>query len=213
MAATHEYKYINGGASHWLLNTTPFFPKIQLIKNEENGDMEVSCAFNAAYLFDYAAAGNKVAVTFSLVIDIEGSSGSIQSVTIVKDGDEYTPAPSFTNIQHTSSIDGVGNAGSRHIKLELAKFVGPELKHLYIRENIHVWFRGMNQMGSPVYDSNNSQANFPIMSTLSSNAINGQAQFYSIAKKIASDNILQISYSEDYETIELYVPDPSGSTS
>lgn len=220
---TNHLEYRSNNADFFIKRAEPFFPKISLA---DGGIVEVK--FNAGYIYDYANGGKRLEVggaeqifsindapTFIIRIKIQDDSGAISSAEIVRSNSSDSTS-GFTNIKHLSPLEGSDTVGEeKKIELDLAEFDGPNLKELYIRENIHLWFRGMEQKGatSSARDSIKEGKEFGILNPDGSSDKNSLARFRSVAEskdKMWSDemktNILSIEKIDD--TLVFFVPDP-----
>ena len=153
MSVTLHPKALNHNHATLLVNNTPFAPHFSL--GEESGG-QYKIKFNEGYVFDYASGGLRLTVqsgdftigatetkNFKIQLEIDKYSGAISSATILE-----TASGTFTNLQNKSDIEGGSQPPEKEtIMLELMELRGPSIKEQYIRENIHLWFRGFYQKG------------------------------------------------------------------
>ena len=219
---TNFIEYRDDNSDFFIQRSTPFLPKISL-----SGEI-VNVKFNSGYVFDYANGGEKIEVgglehifsindspEFIIRLKIQDDSGAISNAEIVRSNSSDSVS-GFTNIKHLSPLEGSNTAGEeKKIELDLAEFDGPHLIELYIRENIHLWFRGMEQKGgtSNATASIKTGKEFGILNPDGSSDKNSLARFRSVAEskdKMWSGemktNILSIEKVDD--TIIFFVPDP-----
>ena len=101
--------------------------------------------------------------------------------------------------------------------MDLADFKGFELKELYVRENIHVYYRGFEQLYNQDADGVGSDEPFPLLQATgfntddftqnTSTGANGMIGIKAIVReeRDSQTNVLQIRH--DNEQIYLFVPD------
>jgi hypothetical protein len=215
---TNFIEYRDDNSDFFIQRSTPFLPKISL-----SGEI-VNVKFNAGYVFDYANGGEKIEVgglehifsindspEFIIRLKIQDDSGAISSAEIVRSNSSDSVS-GFTNIKHLSPLEGSNTAGEeKKIELDLAEFDGPHLIELYIRENIHLWFRGMEQKGGA--SASVVKNEFGILNPDGSSDKNSLARFRSVAESVdkmwsgeMKTNILSIQKVDD--TLVFFVPDP-----
>ena len=200
----------------YIINSTPYFPKF----TEVDGQIQIK--FNAAYIYDYANGGQKVAVgnlehtvgqgeskTFQLEIEVDHKSGGIA-------GAKVTDAANGTNIQNffiENAIDGEGSAQSpAYVTLDLAQIQGTDVKELFIRENIHWYYRAWRQ-GGGVGDSFNGTVTAILDTTASSSANGITIARALVAPYEVNDVRNKLSITQDGENIQFFVPDDDSSES
>ena len=200
----------------FLYITQPFAPEIDIISGESGEEVEVN--FNQGYVFDYAQGGERVEVDsetftfgteekkeFKLRIEFDHAKGKIQQAKIFDKEDSSQADKSETNFDNfivESHVPSEANSSEviddARVVLDFAKFDGPSLEELYIRENIHLYVRGFFQMHS----GGNSDAH-GIINPAGSTGKNARVNFRSILA--ASDEGNQLSITSDDENIYFLV--------
>tara|TARA_A200000159_G_scaffold150934_1_gene160685 strand:+ start:261 stop:1079 length:819 start_codon:yes stop_codon:yes gene_type:complete len=173
-------------------------------------------------------------IEYSLEIQRNRKSGEVIAAKIIKSSNK-SDALTFRNFIVENEIDIIGgteilpdsagaNGENSYVYMDLADFQGFELKELYVRENIHVYYRGFEQLGKSDNSGNSrleggSDEVFPIINATGINedttqnvstGQNGIIGIKAIAKhknkgsKIEDQNILEIEQDENY--IYLFVP-------
>ena len=205
MSETLHQKALNHNHATLLVNNTPFAPHFSL--GEESGG-QYKIKFNEGYVFDYASGGLRLTVqsggftigaaetkNFKIQLEIDKYSGAISSATILE-----TASGTFTNLQNKSDIEGGSQEPEKEtIILELMELRGPSIKEQYIRENIHLWFRGFYQKGSDGH---------AVLKMDPSAEANDIIEFRELIEApYPDDNILKITTEGD--SIAFYVPPDS----
>lgn len=209
-------KAFNHNHATLLVNNIPFAP--QFIPNEGSED-QYRIEFNEGYVFDYADGGNRIEVDaeeftigetelkqFKLRLTIDKYSGGISKAEILDEtsGEGGGGLSDFVNLQNTSEIDGdgehaAGAEGKEKIDLDLMDLRGPSIKEQYIRENVHLWFRGFAQTGG-------EGGHAPLKMDPSGEA-NEIIQFRELREDSKDGNVIEIT--TDGDSILFYVPEDS----
>lgn len=205
-------KYVGRDSSFYMINALPFMPDVT-----KTAETEYEIKFNEAYVFDYANGARKLAVqslthnvsqgeacSFKLKLTIDKQTGKISYAQIRK-GDPSLPwAESINNLYATSTwenpleADYAGQDGYYYV--DLAEFNGPDLSEIYLRDNLHLHFRGFAQRGAEYEEEDVG----PVMIPDESFEANGLIKFRSLAKDSREDNCIEISV--DGDKILLYAP-------
>ena len=194
----------------WIVESTPFFPRFQNSEDEEESDV-FDIGFNLGYIYDYANGGERIEVAppereqdrkvavgeikkYKLKLTIDNTSGVISEAKIVVE-DDVSASEEFSNLKNLSNIEGVDYADTEYIILDLLDIEGPFITEFYIRENIHLWFRGFHQKGGA--------GHAPLKQSPSKGA-NDIIEIRELLEDPREDNILDISTVGD--SIVFYVP-------
>ena len=207
MSVTLHPKALNHNHATLLVNNTPFAPHFSL--GEESGG-QYKIKFNEGYVFDYASGGLRLTVesgdftigvtetkNFKIQLEIDKYSGAISSATILE-----TASGTFENLQNKSDIEGGSQEPEKEtIMLELMELRGPSISEQYIRENIHLWFRGFYQKGA-------AEGGHAVLKMDPSAEANDIIEFRELIEApYPDDNILTITTEGD--SIAFYVPPDS----
>ncbi len=253
LAQTYHIQTNRANAASFILYSTPFFPEIKqendaitVIFNQgyiydhanmKTDDFEGKTSDRASIprikvedLEHTHAEGEEI--EYSLEIQRNRKSGEVIAAKIIKSfnkSDQLT----FRNFIVENEIDTSNNetlpvsAGSNgensYVYMDLADFKGFELKELYVRENIHVYYRGFEQLGKSDNSGNSkigsSDEVFPIINATGVNTdidqnvstgANGMLGIKALVQQadkgvaIEDQNALEITQDEDY--IYLFVP-------
>lgn len=213
MADTFHLAECPEGITSFIAMTQPFMPQLEVTGITEEGEEQYAVNFNQGYIFDYANAGQRVEVIgaqqplntegvnkFAIDITVNHVYGSIESAEI-KNADESFGSNIF-NLQAESQIEGQIIQNPAIYSLDLAEFDGTDLKDLYIRENIHLHFRGHRQL----YDSTTNEGH-AVMKNFDSSFPNGTIDYRAIVKDPREDNSIEITTAGN--NIYFYAP-PTG---
>jgi len=171
---------------------------------------------------------------YSLEIERNRKSGKVIKAQIVNSNAKSQGNNTFRNFIVENEVDTLAtetlptsagsNGNNSYVYMDLADFEGFELKELYLRENVHVYYRGFEQLGKS-YTADNDLLNasdevFAIINATGvdtditqnvSTGANGMIGIKAIARRadkgsntIAEQNIIEIEKDEDY--IVLFVP-------
>lgn len=217
---TLHKKGINHNHASWLVHHMPFMPKFE--PSEED---KFKVEFNQGYIYDYANGGERMEVeppeedlligeeetkNLKIQLKIDKHNGKISEakIAVEEEGDdsEGGEGGEFTNLQNKSDIEGDSSGSDEEeeeIELDLAELKGPTISEQYIRENIHIWFRGFHQKGG-------DGGHAPLKVDPSAGA-NDMIEIRELREKDEDDNILEISTVGD--SIIFYVPEGSGGDS
>ena len=171
---------------------------------------------------------------YSLEIQRNRKSGEVIKAQIVNSNAKSQGDNTFRNFiveneidistSETLPVSAGSNGENSYVYMDLADFEGFELKELYVRENIHVYYRGFEQLGKSDNSGNSkigsSDEVFPIINATGVNTdidqnvstgANGMLGIKALVKQadkaggaIEDQNILEITQDEDY--IYLFVP-------
>jgi hypothetical protein len=201
-------KYVGRDSSFYMINALPFMPDVT-----QTAETEYEIKFNEAYVFDYANGARKLAVqslthnvnqgevcSFKLKLTIDKQTGRISYAQIIK-GENSSD---FNNLYATSTWENPLEASyagqDGHYYVDLAEFNGPDLSEIYLRDNLHLHFRGFAQRGAEYGQEDVG----PVMMPDESFNANGLIKFRSLAKDPREDNCIEISVEDD--KILLYSP-------
>jgi len=215
MADTFHLAECPEGITSFVLMTQPFMPQLELTGVTEEGEEQYVVNFNQGYIFDYANGGQRVEVAgmqqpldaekinqFAIDITIDHIYGSINSAEIKNRED--SGGTTIYNLQAESQIEGTTIVDPAIYSLDLAEFDGYDLTDLYIRENIHLHFRGHRQL----YDSTTNEGH-AVMKNFNSPFPNGTIDYRAIVKDPREDNSIEITTVGN--NIYFYSPGDSGS--
>lgn len=201
-------KYIGRDSSFYMIDALPFMPDVTQTAAET-----YEIKFNEAYVFDYANGAQKLAVqslthnvtqgeksSFKLKLTIDKQTGRISYAEVFKGED----SSDFNNLHATSTWEYpqessiIGQNGFYYV--DLAEFNGPDISEIYLRDNLHLHFRGFAQRGTTYGQEDVG----PVMMPDESPNPNGLIKFRSLAKDPREDNCIEISVNDD--KILLYSP-------
>jgi hypothetical protein len=199
----------------WVVESTPFFPRFKNSEKEGSEDT-FDIVFNEGYIYDYANGGERKIVSgpeneedsritlgetkkYQIKITIDDASGAISKAEIVVNADT-SASEDFTNLKNLSAIEGVLFPETKYIVIDLMELEGPHVNEFYVRENLHLWFRGFSQKGG---------AGHAPLKQRPSDGANDIIEFRELLEDPREDNILEISTVGD--SIIFYVPSGSGS--
>ena len=247
LAQTYHVQSNRANAASFILYSTPFFPEIKeegdTIKvifnqgyifdhaNMKTDDFDGKTSDNASIprikvedLEHTHAEGEEI--EYSLEIQRNRKSGEVIKAKIIRSYDKIDSL-TFRNFiveneiasanQETLPTEAGNNGENSYVYMDLADFEGFELKELYVRENIHVYYRGFEQLYNQDADGVGSdESPFPLLQATGlstdiaqnvSTGANGMIGIKAIVReeKDSQTNILQIRH--DNEQIYLFVPD------
>jgi len=164
---------------------------------------------------------------YSLEIQRNRKSGEVIKAQIVNSDAKSQGDNTFRNFiveneiasanQETLPTSAGSNGENSYVYMDLADFEGFELKELYVRENIHVYYRGFEQLYNQDADGVGSDEPFPLLQATgfntddftqnTSTGANGMIGIKAIVReeRDSQTNVLQIRH--DNEQIYLFVPD------
>ncbi len=164
---------------------------------------------------------------YSLEIQRNRKSGEVIKAQIVNSDAKSQGDNTFRNFiveneiasanQETLPTSAGSNGENSYVYMDLADFEGFELKELYVRENIHVYYRGFEQLYNQDADGVGSDEPFPLLQATgfntddftqnTSTGANGMIGIKAIVReeRDSQTNILQIR--EDNDQIYFFVPD------
>lgn len=255
LAQTYHVQSNRANAASFILYSTPFFPEIKeegdTIKvifnqgyifdhaNMKTDDFDGKTSDNASIprikvedLEHTHAEGEEI--EYSLEIQRNRKSGEVIKAKIIRSYDKIDSL-TFRNFIVENEVDSLapetlpdsagGNGNDSYVYMDLADFKGFELKELYVRENIHVYYRGFEQLGKQnnvnhdlinasdeVYSIINATGlNTDDFTQNTSTGANGMIGIKSIARRkdkggstLEDQNIIEIEKDEDY--IVLFAP-------
>lgn len=242
---TFHVKGVRENEAAILFYAIPFFPEITLQDNTVNVTFNQGYIFDHANMksddFDGKTSDNlsipRIEVTnlehthtesatakYSLEIQRNRKSGEVIKAQIVNSDEKSQGDNTFRNfiveneIASTNQESLAGSNGDNsYVYMDLADFEGFELKELYVRENIHVYYRGFEQLYNQDAVGVGSDENpFPLLQATGlstditqnvSTGANGMIGIKAIVReeRDSQTNILQIRH--DNEQIYLFVPD------
>lgn len=200
---------INHNHASWLVHHMPLMPKF-----EPDSPNSFTVEFNEGYVYDYANGGERLKIEpeetitigesetkeLKIQLKIDKFTGKISQALIVEDDGNLAD---FTNLQNKSDVEGQSSGSDdeeSQIMLDFCELRGPNIFEQYIRENIHIWFRGFHQKGNP------DGGHAPLKKDPSAGA-NDMIEIRELREKDEEDNILEITTQGD--SIIFYVPDSS----
>lgn len=255
LSQTYHVQGNRANAASFILYSTPFLPEIKQLGDTVEVKFNEGYIFDHANMttddFDGKTSDNasipriKVEdlkhthaegeeIEYSIEIQRNRKSGEVIAAKIIR---SYNKSNSLTfrNFIVENEVDtlapetlpaSAGNNGENsYVYMDLADFKGFELKELYVRENIHVYYRGFEQLGKQnnvnhdlidasdeVYSIINATGlNTDDFTQNTSTGANGMIGIKSIARRKDKDgstledqNIIEIEKDEDY--IVLFVP-------
>jgi len=238
---TYHVQGNRANAATYTFYSAPFFPEIKeeadTIKvkfnegyiydhaNMTTDDFEDKTSDNASIprikvedLEHTHAEGEKV--EYSIEIIRNEKTGEVVSAKIIRT-DQKTNAETFRNFiveneletppQLLNPPNKTPEGKESFIYIDLADFKGFELKELYVRENIHVYYRGFEQLSDKDSDKVGSEEDpFPILLTTGTTGANGMIGVKALVEEkdrsdnVSDENILDIT--DDENQIYLFVP-------
>lgn len=164
-------------------------------------------------------------VKYSLEIKRNQKNGEVIEAKIVDSDNKGQAEQTFRNFIVENELGGLkaetlpdsaGNGNNSYVYMDLAEFEGFELQELYLRENVHVYYRGFEQLFNRDDSRVGSDEPFGLLTPTgihtdiernTSTGANGMIGIKALVKenRVGATNVLEIS--EDDEQIYLFVPD------
>ena len=252
---TFHVKGVRENEAAILFYAIPFFPEITLKEDSVEVEFNEGYIYDHANMktddFDGKTSDNasipRIKVTdrkhthntsgkvkYSLEIKRSQKSGEVFEAKIVNSDNKGQKPKTFRNFIVENEIElgsdvlpaEAGNGNDSYVYMDLAEFDGFELQELYLRENIHVYYRGFEQLGSKVPDPSNDKltTSAEVFSIVNATGVNSEIDqnvstgansmigIKAIAKRadkgdgveIEDQNIIEIEEDENY--IYLFVP-------
>jgi len=211
MPDTFFLKFLREDTANFIIQSTPFLP---IITKEGEG---YKVKFNRGFVYDYANGATRIAVTadeftlgpeesktYYIKMVVGSTNGAIASAEIV---DEEPTDNELTNLYLESTWEypiqsDISQYDPQIYKIELAEISRGTLKELYVRENIHLWFRGLKQVGA----SYQGQQGAVMMGEAGAHEL---AKFRSIIPWPRSNNSIQVTTVGEH--IWIYASDGTSS--
>lgn len=213
----YHYTNVENESYGFVCNSQPFFPEFSI---DTGADDSYFVKFNEGYIFDYANGGDRKRVkedeeftiteeekkTYYLELTLDDADGSVSEAIIksketAEGGEGGEEDSDFVNLKNLSDIEGPYAGEDKKIKIDIVELQGPSIDKIYVRENIHLWFRGFQQRGGA--------GHAPLKSTPSEGA-NDFVEFRELIPDADEENILTMSTVGD--SITFFVPKPDDSS-
>jgi len=217
MPSTYHIDSSMAGTASFVLYSTPFLPKITQISASE-----VKVVFNAAYIYEYANSGKKIAVTglththgideekeYQLKIKLDHKEGKIEEAKIIVKDSESTSNQIdnfYVDNEVPIELNSENPKDPADFFLDLAEIQGTDIKELYLRENIHWYYRGFKQLHKPESEGGSTGSDTNCVSILNTDESYNAFGMIGVKALVAPDpDNNDLSISSDGENIYLTV--------